>query len=66
MNERQRAAERLKDEAMEIAAAFETIAYEDDQNKVKKAQDFLRTCIDGYWHAVVIGDATSIGEVLAE
>jgi hypothetical protein len=65
VSERKKTAEKLKYEAMEIAAAFETIAHEDDEKKIKEAQAFLKDHIEGYWNAVKIGTATEIGKVLA-
>lgn len=65
VSERKKTAERLKLETMEIAAAFETIAHEDDERKVKAAQAFLRDQIEGYWHAVKIGNGSDMQKVLA-
>lgn len=65
VSERKKTAERLKYEAMEIAAALETIAHEDDPAKVKTAQNFLRDHVEGYWHAIKIGNQTDLGKVLA-
>jgi len=63
--ERKKTAEKLKNETMEIAALFETIAHEDDEVKVKEAQKALRDHIEGYHNAVQIGVSTEIRKVLA-
>ena len=64
--ERKKTAEKLKWESMQIAALFETIAHEDDEVKVKAAQVALRDHIEGYHHAVQIGNGTEIRKVLAD
>lgn len=66
MTERQKEAERLLSETSEIAAALETIAYDDNPEKVAAAQKVIRFNMDGYWHAIKIGTSTSVGNILAD
>jgi len=62
--ERRAVAEKLKNETAEIAAALEEIAHGTDNAKRIKAQRFIRDHIDGYWHAIKIGNQTDLGKVL--
>jgi len=64
-SERKTTAERLKHEAMKVAAALETIAHEDDYEKIKEAQNVLGDFIDGYHYAVKLGSRTEMRKVMA-
>jgi len=63
-SERRKTAEKLKNEAAEIAAALEEIAHGTDEGKRKKAQAFIRDHVEGYHHAIQIGNQTELGKVL--
>jgi hypothetical protein len=64
-SERRKTAEKLKNEAAEIAAALEEIAHGTDEVKRIKAQTFIRDHVEGYHHAIQIGNQTELGKVLA-
>jgi len=60
---RKETAQKLLSETAIIAAALEDLA--NDRN-VSEAQRTLRDHIDGNWHAVVVGNCTSVGHLLYE
>jgi len=63
-SERRKTAEKLKNEAAEIAAALEEIAHGTSLDKRLKAQAFIRDHVEGYHHAIQIGNQTELGKVL--
>ena len=63
-SERRKAAEKLKNEAADIAAALEEIAHGTSLDKRIKAQRFIRDHVEGHWHSIKIGNQTEIGKIL--